>query len=59
MEMRLTPRDHCIVGLYSLLIFISMKYAVNVSNWGWFFVVMNVFFFDLYAWRRKREMESM
>ena len=49
----LRPIDHVIVGFYSLLIFTALKFAVNVSLWGWFLVWLNVFFFDVYAYTRK------
>ena len=49
----LRPIDHVIVGFYSLLIFTALKFAVNVSFWGWLLVWLNVFFFDVYAYTRK------
>jgi len=49
----LRPIDHVIVGFYSLLIFTALKFALNVSIWGWFLVWLNVFFFDVYAYTRK------
>ena len=52
-RVRLEPRDHVIVGFYSLLIFTALKFAVNVSLWGWFLVWLNVWFFDVYAYTRK------
>ena len=45
--------DHVIIGFYSLLIFTALKFAVNVSIWGWFLVWLNVWFFDVYAYTRK------
>ena len=52
-RVRLEPRDHAIVGLYSVLIFCAVKYALLVSGWAWFLVWMNVWFFDVYAYTRK------
>ena len=52
-RVRLEPRDHAIVGLYSVLIFCAVKYAILVSGWAWFLVWMNVWFFDVYAYTRK------
>ena len=45
--------DHVIIGFYALLIFTALKFAVNVSLWGWFLVCLNVWFFDVYAYTRK------
>ena len=50
---KLSTVDHVIVGFYSLLIFTALKYALLVSSWGWLFVVLNVWFFDVYAYTRK------
>ena len=52
-KIRLSTVDHVIVGFYSLLIFTALKYALLVSSWGWLFVVLNVWFFDVYAYTRK------
>ena len=52
-KIKLSTVDHVIVGFYSLLIFTALKYALLVSNWGWLFVVLNVWFFDVYAYTRK------
>ena len=52
--MKLEPRDHAIVGLYSILIFCAVKYALFVSSWAWILVWLNVFFFDVYAHTRRR-----
>ena len=52
-RVRLEPKDHAIVGLYSVLIFCAVKYALLVSGWAWFLVWMNVWFFDVYAYTRK------
>ena len=52
-KIKLEPKDHAIVGLYSVLIFCAVKYALLVSSWGWLFVVLNVWFFDVYAYTRK------
>ena len=52
-RVKLSTVDHVIVGFYSLLIFTALKYALLVSNWGWLFVVLNVWFFDVYAYTRK------
>lgn len=52
-RVRLEPKDHAIVGLYSVLIFCAVKYAILVSGWAWFLVWMNVWFFDVYAYTRK------
>ena len=52
-KIKLSTVDHVIVGLYSLLIFTALKYALLVSSWGWLFVVLNVWFFDVYAYTRK------
>ena len=49
----LRPIDHVIIGFYALLIFTALKFAVNVSLWGWFLVWLNVWFFDVYAYTRK------
>ena len=50
---KLEPRDHAIVGLYSVLIFCAVKYAILVSGWAWILVWLNVWFFDVYAYTRK------
>ena len=55
--MKLEPRDHAIVGLYSVLIYCSFKYALLVSSWAWILVWLNVYFFDVYAYTRKRAMK--
>ena len=52
-KIKLSTIDHVIVGFYSLLIFTALKYALLVSSWGWLFVVLNVWFFDVYAYTRK------
>ena len=52
-KIKLSTVDHVIVGFYSLLIFTALKYALLVSSWGWLFVVLNVWFFDVYAHTRK------
>ena len=52
-RVKLSTVDHVIVGFYSLLIFTALKYALLVSNWGWLFVVLNIWFFDVYAYTRK------
>ena len=52
-RIKLEPKDHAIVGLYSVLIFCAVKYAILVSGWAWFLVWMNVWFFDVYAYTRK------
>ena len=52
-KIKLSTVDHVIVGFYSLLIFTALKYALLVSSWGWLFVVLNVWFFDVYAYTRK------
>ena len=52
-RVKLSTVDHVIVGFYSLLIFTALKYALLVSNWGWLFVWLNIFFFDVYAHTRK------
>ena len=52
-RVKLSTVDHVIVGFYSLLIFTALKYALLVSSWGWLFVVLNVWFFDVYAYTRK------
>ena len=52
-KIKLSTVDHVIVGFYSLLIFTALKYALLVSNWGWLFVWLNIFFFDVYAHTRK------
>ena len=52
-KIKLSTVDHVIVGFYSLLIFTALKYALLVSNWGWLFVVLNIWFFDVYAYTRK------
>ena len=49
----LTTRDHMIIGLYSLLIYMSLKFAFNVTWFGWILVWLNIFFFDVYAHQRK------
>ena len=41
------------VGLYSVLILLSFKFAVNVTAWGFILVWLNIFFFDVYAYQRK------
>ena len=51
-KIKLSTVDHVIVGFYSLLIFTALKYALLVSSWGWLFVVLNVWFFDVYAYTR-------
>ena len=51
--MKLEPKDHMVVGLYSVLIFCAVKYALLVSGWAWILVWMNVWFFDVYAYTRK------
>ena len=50
---QLEPKDHAVIGLYSVLIFCAVKYALLVSGWAWFLVWMNVWFFDVYAYTRK------
>ena len=52
-RVKLSTVDHVIVGFYSLLIFTALKYALLVSSWGWLFVWLNIFFFDVYAHTRK------
>ena len=52
-KIKLSTVDHVIVGFYSLLIFTAVKYALLVSVWGWLFVWLNIFFFDVYAHTRK------
>ena len=52
-KIKLSTVDHVIVGFYSLLIFTALKYALLVSIWGWLFVWLNIFFFDVYAHTRK------
>ena len=52
-KIKLSTVDHVIVGFYSLLIFTALKYALLVSSWGWLFVWLNIFFFDVYAHTRK------
>ena len=52
-KIKLEPKDHAIVGLYSVLIFCAVKYAILVSGWAWILVWMNVWFFDVYAYTRK------
>ena len=49
----LTTRDHMMVGLYSILILLSIKFAITVSWFGWILVWLNIFFFDVYAHQRK------
>ena len=49
----LTTRDHMMVGLYSILIFLSIKFAITVSWFGWILVWLNIFFFDVYAVQRR------
>ena len=51
--MKLEPKDHAVIGLYSVLIFCAVKYALFVSSWAWFLVWLNVWFFDVYAHTRK------
>ena len=52
-KIKLSTVDHVIVGFYSLLIFTALKYALLISSWGWLFVWLNIFFFDVYAHTRK------
>ena len=52
-KIELTPRDHMIVGLYSILILLSIKFAVTVSWFGWVMVWFNLFFFDVYGYYRR------
>ena len=52
-KIKLEPKDHAIVGLYSVLIFCAVKYAILVSGWAWILVWLNVFFFDTYAYSRR------
>ena len=49
----LTTRDHMMVGLYSILILLSIKFAITVSWFGWILVWLNIFFFDVYAVQRR------
>ena len=49
----LTVSDHMIIGLYSILILFSIKFAVGVTWFGWVLVWLNIFFFDVYAYYRK------
>ena len=49
----LTTRDHMMVGLYSILILLSIKFAITVSWFGWILVWLNIFFFDVYAFQRR------
>ena len=49
----LTTRDHKMVGLYSILILLSIKFAITVSWFGWILVWLNIFFFDVYAVQRR------
>ena len=56
-KIKLSTVDHVIVGFYSLLIFTALKYALLVSSWAWILVWLNVFFFDVYAYTRKRAMK--
>ena len=50
---KLEPRDHAVIGLYSVLIYCAFKYAMFVSSWAWILVWLNVMFFDVYAHTRK------
>ena len=52
-KVELTPRDHMVVGLYSILILLSIKFALSVSWFGWVLVWLNIFFFDVYAVQRQ------
>ena len=52
-KIKLEPKDHAVVGLYSILIFCALKYAMFVSSWAWILVWLNVWFFDVYAYTRK------
>ena len=52
-KIKLSTVDHVIVGLYSILIFCAVKYAMFVSSWAWILVWLNVWFFDVYAYTRK------
>ena len=52
-KIELSTRDHAIVGLYSILIYCAVKYAMFVSSWAWILVWLNVWFFDVYAYTRK------
>ena len=52
-KIELSTRDHFMVGLYSILILLSFKFAVNVTAWGFILVWLNIFFFDVYAHQRK------
>ena len=52
-KIELTTRDHMMVGLYSILILLSIKFAITVSWFGWILVWLNIFFFDVYAVQRR------
>ena len=56
-KIKLEPKDHAVVGLYSILIFCALKYAMFVSSWAWILVWLNVWFFDVYAYTRKNAMK--
>ena len=61
-KIELEPKDHIFVGVYSMLIFISLKLAFTAhpitSMVGWFWIAINIMSFDSYGNRRKQELRK-
>ena len=61
-KIELEPKDHIFVGVYSILIFISLKLAFSThpitSMIGWFWIEINIMSFDSYGNRRKQELRQ-
>ena len=53
----LTVKDQIVVAVYALLILYSLKMGMSehlgVSMFGFFCVWLNIFFFDVYAFKKK------
>ena len=47
MKIELSTRDHAIVGLYSILIYCAVKYALLVSGWAWIYIPLRISACDL------------
>ena len=61
MEMKLTTRDHFSVGLHAICIWFSLKLCMStvpyVAIYGYFLILVNVWSFNSYCYRRKNEID--
>ncbi len=61
-KIELTTKDHWVVGIHSVLIWISIKFAFTpnlfISMIGWAWVYLNFISFEAYGLKRVQEMKK-